>query len=240
MVPCTRRFAVLATTVILVAGACTPGPGRPPGAAPLDQSAPADTAPTDLAQLPADPAPGTDPTAPAPTPEADVVPDGPGDVLAGIRIEPEGPRDGYDRDLFSHWDDLDGNGCDTRCELLAENELADGSWPSLWDGATVVERRDIHADHVVALAEAWDSGASAFDAQERMLFANDKANLVLASASSNMSKSDRDAAEWFPSDPASNCAWVTITIDTKRRWDLSVDPAEADALRNLATTCPPA
>ena len=39
-------------------------------------------------------------------------------VLAGLRVAPEGARTGYNRDLFPHWVDADGDRCDTREEVL--------------------------------------------------------------------------------------------------------------------------
>ena len=45
------------------------------------------------------------------------------DVLAAIPVELE-HRGGYDRDLFAVWSDLDGDGCDTREEVLIEESLS--------------------------------------------------------------------------------------------------------------------
>ena len=68
------------------------------------------------------------------------------DLLATIRIVPEYGV-GYDRDLFPHWKDLDGDGCDTRKEVLIRDSrtaavvgascvVSSGTWVSPYDGAT--------------------------------------------------------------------------------------------------------
>ena len=78
---------------------------------------------------------------------------------------------GYDRHLFKHWTDEDGDGCDTRREvLLAEAvvaptqgsrcSLSDGEWISRYDGLTEQGNGSgFDVDHLVPLAEAWESGA---------------------------------------------------------------------------------
>ncbi len=168
-------------------------------------------------------------------------------LLDSLRVEAEPARSGYDRGLFAHWGDADHDGCDTRCEVLTSQQLPDKSWYSAWDGATEVDSSLVHIDHIVALAEAWDSGAHGWTSSRRRDFANDRANLIAVTASSNLRKSDKDAAEWFPSHAASNCLWATTVVNVKAAYDLSVDQAEKNALGNLlkgcgaapATTTPP-
>jgi hypothetical protein len=62
------------------------------------------------------------------------------------------------------------------------------------------EAVDARIDHVVPLAEAWRSGAAAWNADQRERFANDLVDpqLIAVSASSNRSKGDQDPAEWKP------------------------------------------
>jgi len=105
-------------------------------------------------------------------------------VLASIKVENE-YKSGYRRSLFVHWSDLDGNGCDTREEVLKRDSISKpqvdpyrcyvvaGDWYSKYDGKTLSDRSDVDIDHVVALKEAWDSGAWAWSMSQRQAFAND-------------------------------------------------------------------
>jgi hypothetical protein len=157
--------------------------------------------------------------------------------LDALVLEPEHARAGYERSLFPHWDDADSDGCDTRCEVLAAQRLPDGFWFSAWDGYSTDDPSELHVDHVVALAEAWDSGADAWTADRRDDFADSLINLLAVSAPSNLRKSDKDAAEWFPSRSEANCLWASTVVRVKSHWKLAVDKAEHEALANLLRTC---
>lgn len=157
-------------------------------------------------------------------------------LLDSLEVEGE-KTSGYDRKLFPHWDDEDGDGCDTRCEVLTSQRQADGTWFSEWDGATESDTSLIHIDHVVALAEAWRSGAHDWTAKQRDDFADDRANLLAVTEASNVRKGDGDAGEWFPSRAEANCLWARTTVTVKAKWDLSVDASERSALENLLVSC---
>lgn len=158
-------------------------------------------------------------------------------------------RTGYDRDLFRHWIDEDGDGCNTRYEVLiaeavkrprvgANCRLTGGRWLSAYDGVLTSNTRTLDIDHVVPLAEAWDSGAFAWTGDDRMRFANDLGDaraLIAVSASSNRRKSDQDPAEWLPT--KGRCTYLVHWVAVKVRWRLSVDPAEQSALLRLVDDC---
>jgi hypothetical protein len=159
-------------------------------------------------------------------------------TLAAIPVQAEDPRAGYNRDLFPHWDDEDHDGCDTRCEVLTAQRRSDGTWLSEWDGYTTNVPGELQVDHVVALAEAWDSGANHWTAAQRDEFADYLPNLLAVTATENLRKSDRDASEWFPSRAEANCVWSSTVVRVKAHWSLTVDQAEHDALANLLRSCP--
>ena len=147
---------------------------------------------------------------------------GAGDVaqLAALTVRAEQPRTGYDRSLFRHWVDADGDGCDTRREVLiaeavtaptigAGCALSGGRWRSVYDNATETgSGRGFDVDHLVPLAEAWESGAWAWSRDDRERYANDLGYdhaLVAVSARSNRAKGARDPAEWLPPDESAHC-----------------------------------
>ena len=171
-------------------------------------------------------------------------------LLGALTVAAEGSRNGYDRSLFSHWRDTNGSGCDARQDTLAEQVIGfpqvdlfdscvivEGDWYSIFDGVTHAgSPSELDIDHVVALAEAWDSGASNWDSATRRRFANDPAHLVAVTAPSNRTKGDSDLAEWRPLRSAW-CVTATITAQVKAAYGLSVDRAEYDAIAEMLGTC---
>ena len=172
------------------------------------------------------------------------------ELFAGLEIEAE-VTSGYDRSLFKHWVDADGDGCDARREvLIAESttpvsvgggcSLSGGTWVSAFDGISTTDSSSFDVDHFVPLKEAWDSGANEWDSATRQSFANDLGydmSLIAVSASSNRSKGASDPAEWMPPASSFKCEYVYSWIQVKLRWQLSVDSAEASALRNNWAGC---
>ncbi|WP_374005151.1 GmrSD restriction endonuclease domain-containing protein [Streptomyces ipomoeae] len=77
--------------------------------------------------------------------------------------------------------------------------LSGGSWHSPYDDTTFTQARALDIDHLVPLAESWDSGASGWTAAERQAYANDLDDpraLIAVSAASNRSKADQDPTTW--------------------------------------------
>lgn len=158
-------------------------------------------------------------------------------------------RTGYSRDLFPHWIDADGDGCNTRNEvLIAEADdpvtvgsgcaLSGGRWYSYYDGVSQYATSDLDIDHMVPLAEAWDSGARSWTTDTRRLFANDLGDyraLVAVTDSVNQTKGDQDPDEWLPAREV--CRYVKEWVAVKHRWRLSVDTDEKAALQSLAAGC---
>jgi hypothetical protein len=161
--------------------------------------------------------------------------------------------EGYDRSLFPHWKDDDGNGCDARDDVLVKQDRSGslteadcdgamtGEWISMYDGATVTESGDIDIDHFVPLKEAWGSGAVDWTTEDRQAYANWQENnwhLIAVTASSNRSKSDQDPAEWMPTDEGVWCAYIWAWVAVKTEWHLTVDEAEKTALLDYtASSC---
>jgi hypothetical protein len=163
-------------------------------------------------------------------------------------------RDGYTRDAFRHWNTGDDptDGCNTRNEVLIDEAvepptvgsrcaLSGGLWFSYYDQVWVTSASGLDIDHMVPLAEAWDSGASAWTAARREAYANDQGaatSLVAVTARSNRSKADQDPAQWLPPAGEVHCRYVAEWVGTKLRWALSADETEVAALAEVAAGCP--
>lgn len=158
----------------------------------------------------------------------------------------------YDRDLFKHWVDADGDGCDTREEVLiaesvtpvvkdASCTITSGKWESWYDGATWTAPGDVDIDHLVALGEAWKSGAADWTADRREAYANDlglDTHLEAVTDNVNQSKGDRDPTVWMPPVASVDCRYATDWVLAKYRWDLTVDAAEIAKLNDVISgTC---
>ncbi|WP_280882381.1 HNH endonuclease family protein [Streptomyces pseudovenezuelae] len=173
------------------------------------------------------------------------------DALTALPVRDE-ERTGYERSKFRHWIDADRDGCSTRAEVLLEEavtapeqgancQLNGGSWHSPYDDASFDVARALDIDHLVPLAEAWDSGASAWTAKQREAYANDLGDsraLIAVSAASNRSKSDQDPATWQPPSTGYRCTYATDWIAVKTRWSLAIDPSEQAALTDILGPCP--
>ncbi|MFD8813853.1 HNH endonuclease family protein [Streptomyces sp. NPDC059627] len=177
------------------------------------------------------------------------------EALSWIEEAEEGSRGVYSRDQFKHWNrGLNPNdGCDTRKEVILSEALeapevgpkcalAGGRWFSEYDQTWVTSSKDLDVDHMVPLAEAWDSGAAVWTAARREAYANDQGapnSLIAVSGSSNRSKKDKDPADWLPV-PADRCKYAVDWVADKLRWRLSADAAERQALERVAEQCPTA
>jgi len=103
-----------------------------------------------------------------------------------------------------------------------------------YTGLVFNSRYQLHVDHMVPLKEAWDSGAHAWSAQRLKDFANDldlPAALIAVKVGANTSKGARDPAEWMPPKRTYWCSYLKDWVSVKRKWDLTIDQAEADSMR---------
>ncbi|MFJ1731755.1 HNH endonuclease family protein [Streptomyces sp. NPDC088254] len=167
--------------------------------------------------------------------------------LASLTVAAE-DRTGYDRDLFNHWITISGS-CNTRETVLKRDgsnvvvnsacTATGGSWYSPYDGATWTAAADLDIDHVVPLAEAWDSGADGWTSAKRQNFANDltRPQLIAVTDNVNQAKGDQDPAEWMPSVSSYRCTYVRAWVQVKYYYGLSVDSAEKSALTNQLVSC---
>ncbi|QYN38067.1 HNH endonuclease family protein [Pseudonocardia sp. DSM 110487] len=179
-------------------------------------------------------------------------------ALVAIPVKGRAPRTGYDRDQFGQsWRDIDRNGCDQRNDVLAR-DLAEveyrpgthscvvqaGMFADPYSGHTFRFRRgqdtsdDVQIDHVVALSNAWQTGAQQLDVEARERFANDPLNLMATEGVVNQSKGDGDAATWLPPARGYRCDYVARQVAVKTKYRLWVTSAERDAIAAVLSACP--
>jgi hypothetical protein len=127
-------------------------------------------------------------------------------LLGTLAVKGRAPKTGYSRAQFGEsWtDDNDApdghNGCRTRDDILARDlarmttsgcTVRSGELVDPYTGARiafrygVVTSAQVQIDHVVALGDAWQTGAQQWAAQKRIAFANDPLNLLAVDGSSN-------------------------------------------------------
>ncbi|KFI49664.1 HNH endonuclease family protein [Bifidobacterium biavatii] len=179
------------------------------------------------------------------------------DALATLVVDDEPSTAGYDRDLFAYRQtDDDGNGCDVRDDVLAR-DLADvtyraagscqvqsGTLDDPYTGQTIRFARGsdtsaaVQIDHIVALENAWQSGARDWDAATRRRFGNDMNNLVAVDGPANQDKGSASAAYWLPTNAEYRCEYVARQIGVKAAYGLTVTTAEQRAMQAVLRSCP--
>lgn len=178
-----------------------------------------------------------------------------------IPVKGRAPTTGYSRAQFQvkpsvEWADPDGNHCDTRNDVLARDltgvTLAAGSRCIVVAGTlhdrytdrTVTFTRGtrtssaVQIDHVVSLSDAWQTGAQALPAAQRVALANDPLNLLAVDGPTNEAKGDGDAATWLPPNRGEWCDYVARQVAVKAKWHLWMTAAEHQRIRDVVTTCP--
>lgn len=176
--------------------------------------------------------------------------------LRELRIRPRKEAPDYDRSYFGEpWADVDNNGCDTRNDVLARDleqvnyrkgshcVVSSGVLHDPYVGETIHYQRGpetsplVQIDHVVALGDAWRSGAFKWTPAQRQDFANDPNNLMAVQGQANQDKESSRADQWMPPREDFWCEYVTRQIEVKHDWDLSVAPQERDAMIRALSTC---
>lgn len=95
--------------------------------------------------------------------------------------------------------------------------------------------RDTEIEHMVALAEAHESGMCHQDDETKRTLGGDLRNLTLADSTTNRAKSSKDAFDWLP---AQNKCWFADRVLTvKREYGMTIDKDEAERLEDIVTKC---
>lgn len=179
-------------------------------------------------------------------------------ALNTLAIKGRAPKTGYTRDQFGPaWADVDGNGCDTRNDILGAQlagvtfkagthncVVLTGTLTDPYTGREIAFTRGVETsiaveiDHVVALSDAWQTGAQQMSATTREAFANAPLNLLAVDGPTNEAKGDGDAATWLPPNKAYRCAYVARQVAVKAKYHLWVTQGEHDAIGAVLASCP--
>ena len=179
------------------------------------------------------------------------------DVLATLEVSDEANPGGYDRDLFGFRKvDANNDGCDVREDILARDltdvtykyrgscTVASGVLHDPYTGKTITFTRGVKTssavqiDHVVALQNAWQSGARDWSQQKRFRFGNDLYNLLAVDGPANQEKGAASAAYWLPTNGEYRCDYVARQIGVKDKYGLSVTTQEKRAMLSVLHSCP--
>ena len=175
----------------------------------------------------------------------------------GVKIAPESHSDTYERKLYKHWTDDDGDKEDIRQEVLILESLAPvefktnasgmkkaikGLWVGPYGGfvTTNPHHTKLQIDHMVPLKEAHESGAWAWGPRRKEAYANELSNpqhLIAVKGGINGSKGFKDPSEWMPPNRTYWCVYLTDWVEIKRRWGLTMDQAEVDAIKTGFNVC---
>lgn len=207
--------------------------------------------PSELAQQVA-----TEQNEPSPAPDASLAQNALA-VLDTIDVRPRTEWDGpFDRvESFGEgWGDPDGNGCNARNDALQEAmtdvelrsdgcRVAAGTFTDPYSGETVsfvagpVTSEAVQIDHVVALYNAWRTGAQSWSFEQRVAFSNDPLNLQPTLHWVNDDKMASDASQWLPPNAAYRCTYVARQIAVKATYGLWVTQDEYDAMGDVLDGC---
>ena len=167
-------------------------------------------------------------------------------------------KTGYTRAQFGPaWADVDRNGCDTRNDIL-KRDLTKEVFKEKTSGCTVLSgilvdpfsgetinfvqgaktSSEVQIDHLVALSNAWQTGALKLTPDQRKAFANDPLNLLAVKGKLNSQKGDGDAATWLPPLKSFRCDYVSRQIAVKVKYKLWFTAPEKEAMIRILKTCP--
>lgn len=167
-----------------------------------------------------------------------------------LTVAPEFTDGGYDRDQWPHWSSIPGSCFTVRDKVLTEESwgpvttvpayngrcrVTEGLWRDQYTGREFNNSQDVDVDHVVPLAEAYESGGHAWDQERRQAYANELADedhlMVVYDRENQVEKGKGDPAEYLPPNEAFLCDYLQAWVRIKARWNLTMDSIEVEAIR---------
>ena len=148
------------------------------------------------------------------------------ETYRGIAVAPERRCSAYDRGDYPYPQSVE-----------ADIVAGLGKIYGPYTGRCYNSARETDIEHMIALSEAHDSGLCAADAATRAAFSRDLLNLTLANPGLNRYvKGAKDAAQWMPQ--LNRCWFAARTLDVRRKYGLSIDRREVEAVERTLASCP--
>ena len=176
---------------------------------------------------------------------------------------------GYDREkYFGGWTSAGCGSATTRDTILARDmtnvvrndkcQVTSGTLADPYTGATITFKRGrntstaVQIDHVVALLDAWESGARDWDQSKRVEYANSPDVLLASDGPANMAKgagldvngtsqyaSQKSGAPdvWMPDNKAYRCDYMAKRATIKASWGLTMTPREKQQTVSVLSQC---
>lgn len=163
------------------------------------------------------------------------------------------PVEPYKRDQhFGGWlrDDTPTSCLNTRAKVLIRDSkvpptftpngctVQTGHWDDPYTARLHTAAKDIQIDHVVALKNAYMTGAHEWNFAKRCLYANYMGNrfhLLSVNGPANLKKSDHSPSGYVPPNKQFTCEFIKTWLNIKLIWSLRITPQEGDAIQRIAT-----
>lgn len=183
-------------------------------------------------------------------------------AITTLATIPEAKPDtsGYNRDrYFGSWTKADGMcGKATTRDLILARDLKNvtfnkdchvqsGTLADPYTGKTIEFKRgaktsaDVQIDHVVALQDAWGSGAKHWSQAQRVKYANSPDVLLAVDGKQNMGKGSgllpKVGTPWLPANKDYWCAYTAKRVQIKHDWGLSMSAQEKASTGALLAGC---
>lgn len=180
-------------------------------------------------------------------------------VLKTLKVHSWASHSGYERAKFSNgWGKIKVDAthtCDLRNYILMRDLknitrksydwclVATGKLSDPYTAKTIYFVRGrktstaVQIDHVVALSNAWSTGAQSLSSTSRYQLANDPLNLLAVDGPTNASKGDSDAYEFLPR-KGYQCKYVARQVAVKKKYRLWVTKTEKSMMISVLKKCP--
>jgi hypothetical protein len=207
------------------------------------------------------------------------------DNLGKIEVRSPAISAKYDRidDFGNGWLDTDNNGCDTRNDILKrdiqsyapktitykDTKHCKVNSGDLYDPYTNTVKHfqygkdtsgDVQVDHMVALKDAWLTGAQEWDKDKRVQYANSPDVLLSVDGKTNVTKGDgicwnvtlnldvgtctitntpidKTLLVWMPPNKTYWCDYTAKLIEIRKQWGLFMTPQQDSTYKKVLAVC---